>query len=60
MGVISKSGRHHPRIRIHQYFPPEGNSRSHFPLTPPLSARLTTLRSYDTRTGALEVLEPRP
>ncbi|MEU1042186.1 2'-5' RNA ligase family protein [Streptomyces sp. NPDC005551] len=27
---------------------------------PPLSARLTTLRSYDTRTGALEVLKPRP
>lgn len=27
---------------------------------PPLSARLTTLRSYDTRTGALEVLAPRP
>ncbi|WP_328862934.1 2'-5' RNA ligase family protein [Streptomyces sp. NBC_00306] len=27
---------------------------------PPLSARLTTLRSYDTQTGALEVLEPRP
>ncbi|MFG2358414.1 2'-5' RNA ligase family protein [Streptomyces sp. NPDC048521] len=27
---------------------------------PPLSLRLTTLRSYDTRTGALEVLEPRP
>ncbi|GHH95963.1 2'-5' RNA ligase family protein [Streptomyces capillispiralis] len=27
---------------------------------PPLSARLTTLRSYDTRSGALEVLEPRP
>ncbi|MEU9558220.1 2'-5' RNA ligase family protein [Streptomyces fumanus] len=26
---------------------------------PPLSFRLTTLRSYDTRTGALEVLEPR-
>lgn len=26
---------------------------------PPLSARLTTLRSYDTETGALEVLEPR-
>ncbi|WP_338012649.1 2'-5' RNA ligase family protein [Streptomyces sp. CB02414] len=26
---------------------------------PPLSARLTTLRSYDTVTGALEVLEPR-
>ncbi|MFH9984128.1 2'-5' RNA ligase family protein [Streptomyces luteogriseus] len=29
-------------------------------LAPPLSIRLTTLRSYDTRTGALEVLEPRP
>ncbi|MGW2826243.1 2'-5' RNA ligase family protein [Streptomyces sp. NPDC001443] len=28
--------------------------------TPPLSVRLTTLRSYDTETGALEVLEPRP
>jgi 2'-5' RNA ligase len=27
---------------------------------PPLSARLTTLRSYDTQTGTLEVLEPRP
>ncbi|WP_261994176.1 2'-5' RNA ligase family protein [Streptomyces sp. t39] len=27
---------------------------------PPLSARLTTLRSYDTETGALEVLDPRP
>jgi hypothetical protein len=27
---------------------------------PPLSAWLTTLRSYDTQTGALEVLEPRP
>jgi 2'-5' RNA ligase len=27
---------------------------------PPLSVRLTTLRSYDTETGALEVLEPRP
>ncbi|MFF9032785.1 2'-5' RNA ligase family protein [Streptomyces iakyrus] len=27
--------------------------------TPPLSVRLTTLRSYDTETGALEVLEPR-
>ncbi|POX56336.1 hypothetical protein C3489_05755 [Streptomyces sp. Ru71] len=27
--------------------------------SPPLSARLTTLRSYDTQTGALEVLEPR-
>ncbi|MYR44673.1 2'-5' RNA ligase family protein [Streptomyces sp. SID5910] len=27
---------------------------------PPLSAHLTTLRSYDTETGALEVLEPRP
>ncbi|MDQ0383372.1 2'-5' RNA ligase [Streptomyces sp. DSM 42143] len=26
---------------------------------PPLSARLTTLRSYDTVTGALEVLGPR-
>ncbi|MFF8873223.1 2'-5' RNA ligase family protein [Streptomyces massasporeus] len=26
---------------------------------PPLSIRLTTLRSYDTSTGALEVLEPR-
>ncbi|MEU3839332.1 2'-5' RNA ligase family protein [Streptomyces sp. NPDC028635] len=26
---------------------------------PPLSARLTTLRSYDTETGALEVLQPR-
>ncbi|MFD5739542.1 2'-5' RNA ligase family protein [Streptomyces massasporeus] len=26
---------------------------------PPLPIRLTTLRSYDTRTGALEVLEPR-
>ncbi|WP_437050121.1 2'-5' RNA ligase family protein [Streptomyces sp. enrichment culture] len=26
---------------------------------PPLSARLTILRSYDTETGALEVLEPR-
>ncbi|WP_435610476.1 2'-5' RNA ligase family protein [Streptomyces sp. C10-9-1] len=26
---------------------------------PPLSARLTTLRSYDTDTGDLEVLEPR-
>ncbi|MES9521897.1 2'-5' RNA ligase family protein [Streptomyces capoamus] len=28
--------------------------------TPPLSARLITLRSYDTETGALEILEPRP
>ncbi|MFF5969566.1 2'-5' RNA ligase family protein [Streptomyces collinus] len=28
--------------------------------TPPLSVRLTTLRSYDTGTGALEVLEPGP
>ncbi|MFD5234221.1 2'-5' RNA ligase family protein [Streptomyces qaidamensis] len=28
--------------------------------TPPLSVRLTTLRSYDTETGALEVLDPRP
>ncbi len=27
---------------------------------PPLSVRLTTLRSYDTETGALEVLAPRP
>ncbi|MEU2118085.1 2'-5' RNA ligase family protein [Streptomyces sp. NPDC016459] len=27
--------------------------------TPPLSARLTTLRSYDTETGAVEILEPR-
>ncbi|MEU9292468.1 2'-5' RNA ligase family protein [Streptomyces sp. NPDC048266] len=27
---------------------------------PPLSARLVTLRSYDTETGAVEVLEPRP
>ncbi|WP_225860771.1 hypothetical protein [Streptomyces triticiradicis] len=27
---------------------------------PPLSARLVTLRSYDTETGVLEVLEPRP
>ncbi len=27
---------------------------------PPLSVRLITLRSYDTETGALEVLEPRP
>ncbi|MGW0416635.1 2'-5' RNA ligase family protein [Streptomyces collinus] len=27
---------------------------------PPLSARLTTLRSYDTDTGALEILTPRP
>ncbi|MGW3592365.1 2'-5' RNA ligase family protein [Streptomyces fungicidicus] len=27
---------------------------------PPLTACLTTLRSYDTETGALEVLEPRP
>ncbi|MET9578678.1 2'-5' RNA ligase family protein [Streptomyces sp. DT199] len=27
---------------------------------PPLSIRLTTLRSYDTRTGTLEVLRPRP
>ncbi|KMS85600.1 hypothetical protein ACZ91_41245 [Streptomyces regensis] len=27
---------------------------------PPLSLRLTTLRSYDARTGDLEVLEPRP
>jgi 2'-5' RNA ligase len=27
---------------------------------PPLSVRLSTLRSYDTLTGALEVLEPRP
>ncbi|GGZ23836.1 hypothetical protein GCM10010300_79170 [Streptomyces olivaceoviridis] len=26
---------------------------------PPLSLRLTTLRSYDTQTGALEVLVPR-
>ncbi|MER5881008.1 2'-5' RNA ligase family protein [Streptomyces sp. NPDC001910] len=26
---------------------------------PPLSVRLTTLRSYDTETGALEILEPR-
>ncbi|MET8767373.1 hypothetical protein [Streptomyces sp. NPDC004658] len=26
---------------------------------PPLSLRLTTLRSHDTRTGALEVLVPR-
>jgi 2'-5' RNA ligase len=28
--------------------------------TPPLSAQLTTLRSYDTETGVVEVLEPRP
>ncbi|MBX9426781.1 MULTISPECIES: 2'-5' RNA ligase family protein [Streptomyces] len=28
--------------------------------TPPLSARLVTLRSYDTETGAVEVLKPRP
>lgn len=28
--------------------------------TPPLSVRLTTLRSYDTETGALEMLDPRP
>ncbi|MFI9248260.1 2'-5' RNA ligase family protein [Streptomyces sp. NPDC053086] len=28
--------------------------------TPPLSARLVSLRSYDTETGALEMLEPRP
>ncbi|MPY30952.1 2'-5' RNA ligase family protein [Streptomyces adustus] len=28
--------------------------------TPPLSVRLTTLRSYDTETGTLEVLKPRP
>lgn len=28
--------------------------------TPPLSARLVTLRSYDTETGAVEVLAPRP
>ncbi|MCX3291776.1 2'-5' RNA ligase family protein [Streptomyces sp. NEAU-H22] len=27
---------------------------------PPLSIRLTTLRSYDTQTGALEVLRARP
>lgn len=27
---------------------------------PPLSARLTTLRSYDTETGALEMLQSRP
>ncbi|MBM9617272.1 2'-5' RNA ligase family protein [Streptomyces zhihengii] len=27
---------------------------------PPLRAHLTTLRSFDTETGALEVLEPRP
>ena len=27
---------------------------------PPLSVRLTTLRSYDTETGALEILEPSP
>lgn len=27
---------------------------------PPLSIRLTTLRSYDTVTGTLEVLRPRP
>lgn len=27
--------------------------------TPPLSVQLTILRSYDTETGALEVLEPR-
>lgn len=27
---------------------------------PPLSIRLTTLRSYDTGTGTLEVLRPRP
>lgn len=27
--------------------------------TPPLSARLTTLRSYDTETGTVELLEPR-
>ncbi|MFE3635027.1 2'-5' RNA ligase family protein [Streptomyces sp. NPDC059168] len=27
---------------------------------PPLSVRLTTLRSYDTETGTLEALEPRP
>ncbi|MFF1285714.1 hypothetical protein ACFVY4_34185 [Streptomyces sp. NPDC058299] len=26
---------------------------------PPLSIQLTTLRSYDIRTGELEVLEPR-
>ncbi|MEU4087737.1 2'-5' RNA ligase family protein [Streptomyces aureus] len=28
--------------------------------TPPLTVTLTTLRSYDTETGALEVLAPRP
>ncbi|WP_239015510.1 hypothetical protein [Streptomyces sp. CdTB01] len=28
--------------------------------TPPLSVHLTTLRSYDTETGALEVLQPGP
>ncbi|MFB8773970.1 2'-5' RNA ligase family protein [Streptomyces broussonetiae] len=28
--------------------------------SPPLPFHLTTLRSYDTGTGALEVLEPRP
>ncbi|MCE0446657.1 hypothetical protein LT493_24645 [Streptomyces tricolor] len=27
---------------------------------PPLSVRLITLRSYDTETGALEMLAPRP
>jgi hypothetical protein len=26
---------------------------------PPLSVQLTTLRSYDTETGSLEILEPR-
>ncbi|GAB1333187.1 2'-5' RNA ligase family protein [Streptomyces sennicomposti] len=34
--------------RVHELLP-----------APPLSARLITLRSYDTETGALEVLEPR-
>jgi hypothetical protein len=27
---------------------------------PPLSVQLITLRSYDTETGAVEMLEPRP
>ncbi|MDH6228780.1 2'-5' RNA ligase [Streptomyces sp. MJP52] len=35
--------------RVHELLP-----------APPLSVRLTTLRSYDTETGALEMLHPRP
>jgi 2'-5' RNA ligase len=35
--------------RVHELLP-----------APPLSVHLTSLRSYDTETGALEVLQPRP